>query len=152
VTIKRFLAGVILAALWVAACAVVFLPGCAALEARPAATGLVVSYATMKYIEQAPPQERGARAARVIAVADLVDVAAGGEEITLQRLAQLALERIPADLAPSDRMLAVGLVNVVEQELRLRIGHGGLESDTLIRLAPLLEHVKQSATFYLPPS
>jgi hypothetical protein len=152
ISMKRIAAGIALALLWVLMCAVLFLPGCSSMQARPAATSLVVSYATMKYIEQAPLETRGARAARVIAMAELIQGAAGDAEMTIQALQGLALEKLPGDLAQSDRLLAMGLVNVVAQELLARVGHGGLESESLVRLSTLLEGVKQSAAFYLPPS
>ncbi len=88
ITFKRVAAGVVLALLWVLACAVVFLPGCASSSGftpRPVATSLVVNYATMKYIEQSPPSERGARARRVIDVVDLVLEAARGDAVRCNR-------------------------------------------------------------------
>lgn len=148
---KRIAAGFALAALWAAAVIIVGThSGCATLDKHPAATALVVQVATLKYIEQAPPDERAARAARVVAVADAVQVAADGASLSIDGLAQLAIQRIPPTLAPSDRALAVGLVMVLQQELTARIGAAGLDPGALVNLRSVLGQVKSAAMFYAP--
>lgn len=148
---KRMAAAAALVALWGAAIAcVTHLPACTTLDRHPAAAALVVQVATLKYIEQAPPEERAARAARVIAVADAVQIAADGTSLSIEGLAQLALERIPPTLEASDRILAVGLVNVISQELTARLGNGGLEAHSLVNLRTMLGQVKSAASFYAP--
>jgi hypothetical protein len=117
-----------------------------------AAAQLIVKVAAMKYIEQASLSDRGARAARVISVAKLIADTAKGEPVTMQRLAQLAAEQLPANLEASDRMLAMALISVAQSELEQRTGVGGLESDTLLKVAEVLEWISDAAGFYAPSS
>lgn len=148
---KRIGAGVALALLWAAAAVIVGThSGCATVQKHSAAAGIVVQFATLKYIEQAPPDLRAGRAARVIVVAAAVDSAVGDTGVTVERLAALAIERIPADLAPSDRILAIGLVNLVAEELTARIGSGGIEPGSVVTLRGVLAQVRQAAEVYAP--
>lgn len=144
---KRIFFGA-LAALALTACASTG----ATIERNGAAAQLIVKVAAMKYIEQANPSERGARATRIVEVVKAVGSVANGEPITLQRLAQLATEQLPADLAPSDRMLAMALISVAQNELQARIGVGSLESDTLLKLTEVLAWISDAATLYAPSS
>jgi len=131
------------------------LTGCAStsgtLETHGAAAQLIVKYAAMKYVEQASLSERGERARRVMDVAKLVAETAKGEPITLQRLASIAAEQLPADLPPSDRTLALALISVAQTELQKRTGVGGLESDTLLKLAEVLGWIADAAALYAAP-
>lgn len=141
--------------LFLSAALALSLAGCGStnglVERNSTAAQLIVKVAAMKYIEQAPAEARGARAARVVSVADLVVDATKGEPITLQRLAQLAAEQLPADLEPSDRMLAMALISVAQTELQNRIGVGSLESDTLLKLSEVLAWISDAARLYAPP-
>ena len=121
-------------------------------ERNSVAAQLIVKVAAMKYIEQASLSDRGARAANVMRVADLIAVTARGEPITLQRLALLAAEQLPENLDPSDRMLAMALISVAQTELQSRIGVGSLESDTLLKLSEVLTWVSDAARLYTSPS
>jgi hypothetical protein len=122
------------------------------IERNGAAAQLIVKVAAMKYVEQALPHERAERAARVVSItAELIDVAKG-EPITLQRLAAIASERLPATLEPSDRLLAMALISVAQTELQNRIGVGSLESDTLLKLSEVLAWISDAATLYAPRS
>lgn len=154
---KRIWAGIALGLLWLAAGAVVIsLPSCATIEgetrAKPAAVQLVVSFATMKFIEETPAPDRSKKASALIAVIDDLEAVASGDPVTLQTLAHMAVERIPADMPPSERMLAMSLVNVLEGELRARIGHGGLESGSLVVVRQVLGWVRSAAAFYVTPA
>jgi len=129
--------------------------GCASngnlLEENSAAAQLIVKYAAMKYVEEASLSDRGARARRVIDVAKLVAETAKGEPITLQRLAAIAAEQLPANLPQSDRTLALTLISVAQTELQKRTGVGGLESDTLLKLAEVLGWIADAAALYASP-
>lgn len=144
---KRLFLGA-LAALALSACASTN----ATLERHGAAAQLIVKVAAMKYIEQAGVSDRGARAVHIIQVVKAVGDVAGGEPITLQRLAQIATEQLPANLSPSDRMLAMALISVAQNELQARIGVGSLESDTLLKLNEVLAWISDAASLYAPTS
>lgn len=136
--------------------AALFLAGCGStagvVERNSTAAQLIVKVAAMKYIEQASLSDRGARAARVVSLtSSLIDVAKG-EPITLQRLAQIAAEQLPANLEASDRMLAMALISVAQTELQERIGVGSLESDTLLKLSEVLTWISDAAALYAPRS
>lgn len=133
------------------------LAGCASTggvsdDSRGAAAQLIVKYAAMKYIEQASPVNRAERAVRVLEVAKLVAETARGEEITLQRLAAIAAEQLPATLTPADRMLALALISTAQTELQKRTGVGGIQSDTLLKLTEILDWIQQAAVLYAPPA
>ena len=158
-TAKSIAKGAALALLWALALAITLLPGCAAASTlvdgnptvRPETRRLVAEVATVAYIRQAPtPGARAAKAARIRVVVAELQRTAAGEPITVQRLAMLALERIPGDLTPEERLLAIELVRQLQAEFLANIGHGGLESDSLVRLSDLLSAVDLAASVYAP--
>ncbi len=144
----------------IAAAAAFALAGCATTGAgggvsddtKAVAAQLIVKVAAMKYIEQAGPEFRAGRAARVIQVASTVADTARGGELELQSLVALAAAQLPENLEPSDRMLAMALISVAEAELKARTGVGGLQSDTLLKLAEVLDWISDAATLYAPTS
>lgn len=102
------------------------LTGCAAIEQNPMTARLIVSQATMRYVESRP--DWPSTAANVIAAAEAVRDAASGEAITLAQLRQIALEAAGLDdLSPADRALAEGLIDTVAMVVEERIGQGTLE-------------------------
>lgn len=147
---KTFLKGFALA------CLLAIGAGCAStggvVERNSAAAQLIVKVAAMKYIEQAAPVARAARAQRVVSSVAVVLEVAKGEPITLQRLAQVAAEQLPANLAPSDRTLALALISVAQAELQNRIGVGSLQSDTLLKLSEVLTWISDAAVLYVTPT
>ena len=149
---KRILGGVAIAALWVAACAIVLLPaGCATIDEHESAARLIARGAVVAYIERAPVESRGAVALKVLAVtADVLKVAGNGEPITIQRLASAAAAQLPADMPPGRRVIAMEVISTVADALQKRIGVGGLESDSLVKLADVLGWVDSVATLYAP--
>lgn len=158
-TAKKFSARVagyvLVSVLWVTACAVLLLPACASLNGavrdHSAAVSLVASVATLKYIESAPAgADQAARAHRVRLVAAELERVAADESVTIAELATLALQRVPVDLSPSDRLIAVALVQTLAQELEARLGTGGLNADSLVSVRTLLRAVDQAAAFYAP--
>jgi hypothetical protein len=135
--------------------ALALLAGCSStsgvVERNGVAAQLIVKVAAMKYVEQAALHERGARAARVVALTRSLVEVAKGEPITLQRLATIAAEQLPANMEASDRMLAMALISVAQAELQNRIGVGSLESDTLLKLSEVLQWIADAATLYTSP-
>ena len=118
--------------------------GCAALTERPATAKLVVQYATLKYVG-----DDVEKAARVVAVADSVELAAtSGEVGSLDALEAL----IPlADLDPADRLLATQLVSVIREELEQRLDLGSA-SELAEHVGTLASWVREAAAISaLPP-
>lgn len=138
------------------AIAAAVLTGCASsgglTERHSTAAQLIVKVAAMKYVEQASLSERGERARRVVNVVGSLIEVAKGEPITLQRLAQIAAEQLPANLEASDRMLAMALISVAQAELQDRIGVGSLQSDTLLKLSEVLTWIADAAALYAAPN
>jgi hypothetical protein len=138
-----------------AAIAALTLTGCGATAAieknRPAAT-IVVQGAALAYIKEANPAERAARAVRVLKAVEAIRNVANGEPITLQRLVQVAIEQIPLDGDPADRLIAMNVINLAQAYLQDSIGAGGLESDSLLLLPDVLEWISIVARLYTTPS
>ena len=131
-------------------CALILTMGaCATLRQHSAAVSLIVSQATMRYIEQAKPDERAARAARVLAVASDIEKVASGEPVTIAQLAQLALIAIPSNLAPSDRALAISIVSIAAQELQNKVGENVLSADQLVTVKEVVSAVASAASIYV---
>lgn len=102
------------------------LAGCASIENNPMTARLIVSQATMRYVESRA--DWPSTAANVIAAAEAVRDAASGEAIPLAQLRQIALEAAGLDdLSPADRALAEGLIDTVAMVVEERIGQGTLE-------------------------
>lgn len=124
-------------------------PACQTLNEHSAAVQLIVSQAAMRYIEQAAPTARAERAAKIIEVVAKVRAVASGEPVTIADLARLAISEIPSSLAPSDRALAVSIVNIAAQELQLKIGEGTIPADALVKVTAVLDAVRDAASIYV---
>lgn len=151
--VKRITGRVALLALWITAICVC-LPGCASgpTAEQEGAARLIVRGATLAYIEQVNVAERAAVAARVLDITAEVAKVATGEPITLQRLAELAAGRLPADMSAPRRLLAMELIEAAAGALQRRTGVGGLESDTLLYLPEVLRWIDSVARFYVSES
>lgn len=124
--------------------------GCAALDRHSAIVSLAVSQATMRYIESKPEGERSAVASRVARVADDVAKVASGKPITIAELAELALSAIPDNLNPSDRELALAIVQVAAQELQNKVGENILTAEQTVTVREILDAVKIATSAYTP--
>lgn len=103
-----------------------FVNGCASIEQNPMTARLIVSQATMRYIESRTDWPE--TAANVLAAARAVKDAASGEAITLAELRRIALDAAGLDeLSPADRALAEGLIDTVAVVVEERVGQGTLE-------------------------
>jgi hypothetical protein len=140
---KRIVAGLALGLLWVAACAVVFLPGCAALERSPERVGAFAAVATVAFIDQAKPAERAELAGRVVEVLKVVELAAASDQVSLEELALVAREALPADMPPPRRALALELIGFVQAELQRRVDAG-----TLVNVRGVLGKMRVYASLY----
>jgi hypothetical protein len=121
---------------------------CATLDQHSAAVQLIVSQATMRYLESASPITRVERAANIVRITVDIERVASGEPITISSLAQLALSAIPSNLPPSDRALAISIVQIAAQELQNKIGEQVLKPDQLVTVKAVVEAIRQAASIY----
>jgi hypothetical protein len=159
---KRILLGTVLPsliAIGLCASVVLSVTGCASTGSNFSksetldAARLLVRMGAVSYIERSPVHERGAQALRILDVTGAVLAAAGdGEPITVQRLTQLAIERLPADLSPGRKVLALELIDTAAKALQGRTGVGGIQSDTLVRVGEVLQWVESVARLYASPA
>lgn len=126
------------------------LSGCKTLDDHSATVQLVVSQAAMRYIEQASLGERAHRAMRVMEVVSKVRAVAAADSVSIADLARIAIDAIPANLNPSDRSLAVSIVNIAAQELKLKIGEGKIPADALVKVTSILDAIHDGASAFVP--
>lgn len=122
---------------------------CASLQQHSAAVQLIVSQATMRYVESAAVAARAERAARVIAVAKQIEQVASGEPVTITQLANLALTAIPSNLELSDRALAISIVQIAAQELSNKVGEGVLSAEQLVTVKEIVQAIRGAAEIYV---
>lgn len=122
--------------------------GCAALKEHSAAVQLIVSQATMRYVESASPLARVERATNIVRIAIEIERVASAEAVTIAQLAQLAVASIPASLPPSDRALALSIIQIAAQELQLKVGENILSPDQLVTVKAVVEAIRQAASIY----
>lgn len=135
----------------IAAVMAIALTGCASLGTSPASEKLVVQIGVMKFIEGGSdaPQERAAKAARIVKAAAEARIWLDTDGVTIADLQSAMLTRIAAaDLEPSDKLLASALVEVVVSELNVRIGEGVISADKRATVNAVLGWVEQAASFY----
>lgn len=126
--------------------------GCTTLKQNPQSAGLVVKYATLKFVEKAGDAEaQAARAVRVRIVAEDVQKFATGESVTIAALEAAVRARLPADLSPADRFLVDGLIIAVMQELQERVGAGLLSSEQLLEVKQVIGWVIEASAYAAPP-
>ena len=122
---------------------VAVLSGCASLQGS-ATEKLVVQAATMKFIEANPGEadriEKAVTQARVWLDTDGVTIA------DLRSAMQARIDG--SDLAPSDKLLATALADVVAAELDVRIGAGVISPEKKQTVNTVLGWVEQAAAFY----
>jgi len=138
----------IIASLVLALGAIFGLAGCKTAPGTVTAS-IAVKYATAKYIEKAgDANAQAARAARVIVVLDQVDQLAAGDSVVVSALRAYVASRLPADLPPSDRVLAGALIDAAAAELEARIGEGVLSGDSALKVREVLKWVREGAAPY----
>lgn len=126
------------------------LTGCAALSEHSAAVALIVGQATGRYIESYPRERRAEVAARVTRIASDIEAVASGKPVTIAELAALAVAAIPSNLEPSDRALAMAIIQVAAQELQNKIGENVLTPEQTVTVKEVVEAVKLAASSYIP--
>lgn len=125
------------------------LPGCASFRDHSAAIDLVLSQVTMRYIEQASPADRAARAHRVHDTAERVKNVAAKDQISIADLAKYAAGYLPDTLSPADRSLALSLIQVAAQELQKKIGEGKIPDDARVTVLEVLSTIENAADVYV---
>jgi hypothetical protein len=134
---KQFLA---MKKLLIAAVAALSMTGCATLQNNSGSARLVVSYATLKVIEAGKSSEAQAeRALNIRRIASDAKSFLDLESVSLEFLQSSVRARLAdLDLSPADRMLADGLVNLIVQELQLKVDSGVLSDDQRYRVSTVL--------------
>jgi len=121
------------------------LPAC---KSDSATVKVAVTYATMKYIDAEGPAKSVNRAARVAAVANQALNAIEGDGFELASFSAHLVRNLPADLAPSDRALAVALIGLIGDELALRIGDGVLTPEKRVKVRQVLGWISEATSYY----
>lgn len=100
---------------------------------------LAVTYGVLKYCEKAgDPAAQAARCARVKAFAGEAQKLAAGESVTIVALNAAIEAKLPADLSPADRILAIALIETIEQELMQRVGGNLLKPEQIVIVQQVL--------------
>ncbi|CAB4182537.1 hypothetical protein UFOVP1077_10 [uncultured Caudovirales phage] len=123
------------------------LTGCATLQSNEPVAKLTIQVGVMKYVEAAP--DRAVRAARVVDVVTQAKTLVDLNEVTLADVQAAVLVRLRASgLQPSDLILASALLDIVSNELNVKIGGGVLSADQKVTVNNVLGWVSQAASFY----
>jgi hypothetical protein len=135
--------------LLIAAVAALSMTGCATLQNNSGSARLVVSYATLKVIEAGKSSEAQAeRALNIRRIASDAKSFLDLESVSLEFLQSSVRARLAdLDLSPADRMLADGLVNLIVQELQLKVDSGVLSDDQRYRVSTVLGWVIDAAGY-----
>ena len=127
------------------------LAGCAQLSSFVSSIGeqdVAVQFATLKYIESAGnAQAQAERAVKVRAVVDEVEVRLS-DAVTAAALRALVESRLPANLPPSDRLLAGALIDAVVAELEGKFDDGVLDPNQVIALRSVLNNVREATSYF----
>lgn len=138
------------------ACTLVLLAGCAqfnqTLKENEESAKLVVTFATMKYVEKAGDSiAQAARAVRVRTVTEQALALTENGNVLLSALeASVRVEVQKLQLSPSDAVLADGLVTLIAQELQKRFGSGMLSQDQLVETRAVLGWVVDATRYAAP--
>ncbi len=110
---------------------------------------MLVSYATMKVIEQGTsPAAQHARAEKIHDIASQAKVVLGGETATLGLLEHAIRQSIGTlDLSPPDAFLADALVRQVLYELQKRVGSGVLAEEQRFKVSEVLGWVIDATAY-----
>lgn len=126
--------------LLIAAVAALSMTGCATLQNNSGSARLVVSYATLKVIEAGKsPEAQAERAQNIRRIASDAKSILDLESVSLEFLQSAVRARLAdLSLSPADRMLADGLVNLIVQELQLKVDSGVLSEEQRYRVSTVL--------------
>lgn len=129
----------------------VMLAGCSSLKefAQGGPVGIAIQYATLRYIDDAAPEQQAARAEEVRAAVERVREYSKGVEIKFEDLKAYAVNELAGDLEPADRFLALQIINLAAAELEGKIGVGGpLDPEDQVALEKLLDLISDATLFY----
>jgi hypothetical protein len=122
------------------------LSGCGGLLTKPENKALAkaaVQYATRSVIIKARVEDREAKRERIRNIAADIQVAVkDDEQATIPLLDQLVHDRVPwSKLSEQDQLLAQTLIDVVEAELRARVGDNTIPPDQLLVVFEVMQWV-----------
>lgn len=117
------------------------LPSCATLSQRPIAAQIVVQQATLRFIGSDPE-----RAAKVAEMAEQLQALVSAEPVTVDHLQAQAIQALAvAELELADQHLAEGLILLVAEELRARVGDQTIPPPGLVEAEAVLGWVVSAA-------
>lgn len=122
------------------------LSGCSSWNFNDGAHRMAIAYGTMKYVESG--DDKAERAERVIKVASEAKSFLDTGTASLDLLQSAVVARLPADMAPSDRLLANALIETVVGELRVRVGRGIIPPEQVYQVSAVLDIVIDAAEAY----
>lgn len=135
----------------IASAIITLLVGCSAIReiAQGGPVGIAMQFATMRYVEDAGSDQAAARAAEVRAAVERVRAYSAGVEVSLEDLKAYALNELARDLPPSDRFLALQIINLGAGSLEGQIGVGkALDPEDKVALEKLLDMIRDATLFY----
>lgn len=122
--------------------------GCATFKEHSATVELAVTIATTQYIEKSPRAEWASKAAKVREIASKALETATAENLSIPALAATVVAQLPDTMPPGDRVLAIALVKLIQQELSLKLGDNVLKPDDIVTVRGVLQAVVAATGYY----
>lgn len=121
--------------------------GCQFFKDSPATAKLVVQYSVAKFAEQSGVEARQSRVDNIKRVALQVRSVASDDSTTIPLLKELAVVQLgKLHLSPADTVLASGLIDVIAEQLNLKIGDGLLKAEDKLVVSQVMDWVVEAAT------
>lgn len=129
----------------------VSLQGCASGPTNISAERIVVQAGVMKLVEKAArPAEK---AARIVAAVDLAQTLLTDTTATVDTLRSALLKRVAErELPPSEKLLAIEVINAIAAEVEQRVGTGLLSPGAIVSINTVLSWVETTAAMYVQES
>lgn len=124
----------------------ILLSGCASFNSGDSSERMATMAATSVYIKQSNDPAR--RAERIITIADELVPMLELSGVTLDRLVETVIARIPEDYTPEQRILATEMINAVAASLRDQVGVGAIPADQKFRVTAVLDAIRVAAEAY----
>lgn len=124
--------------------------GCSTIEDNPNTTGLIGFVATNEFIKKLDDEDdRAIRASKIIEVSRAAQRAAEGEIVTVVLVEEAVRNAVDwKGMKPADLYQANLLIELIGDEVELRVGTGVLKIDQLVVVDVVLENVIMAASFY----
>jgi hypothetical protein len=128
------------------ACFVVVAQSCALLRDNQGIAKLTTQYAVGKFIENSSESQRTTRVTRIKSLATDIKNIAGNQGTTLVSLKDVAAQKIASlNLSASDKILALGLIDIIASELQKKIADKALKADDVLIVAMVMDWIIEAA-------